>query len=90
MAEPTVDFVWWIQFVEIPALAGLCWWVVRIKAQLEQDVEDLKAADAAHRLEVAKEYASITYLKDVEKRLTEHLDKIETKLDDLRGARPRD
>jgi len=87
MTPPAVDFVWWIQFVEIPALAGLFLWLLKIKAQLARDVEGLTVADAALRLEIAKEYASIGYLKDVEKRLTEHLDKIEKKLDDLRGRR---
>ena len=87
MTPPAVDFVWWIQFVEIPVLAGLFLWMLKVRGQLGRDIEGLTEANAALRLETAKEYASIGYLKDVEKRLTEHLDKIEQKLDDLRGRR---
>jgi hypothetical protein len=39
---------------------------------------------AAYKLEVAKNYASITYLKEVERRLTGHLIRIEDKLDNHR------
>ena len=36
---------------------------------------------AAYKLEVAKTYVSFATLKDVEQRLTDHLLRIETKLD---------
>ena len=40
-----------------------------------------REALAAYKLEVAKSYATTGYLKDVEQRLTEHLVRIEGKLD---------
>ena len=95
-----IDMVWWITVVEIPALTGL-WWLVwrnRIHQDAETahqremlEVTSAQARDAlaAYKLEVAKTYASIAYLKDVERRLTDHLLRIEAKLDipvNLSGA----
>jgi len=45
-------------------------------------VDRLKEELSAYKLEVAKNYASIEYLKDVERRLTGHLVRIEKKLDE--------
>ncbi|TAN54916.1 MAG: hypothetical protein EPN26_06160 [Rhodospirillales bacterium] len=42
---------------------------------------NLREALSAYKLEVAKSYASIGYIKDIERRLTEHLVRIESKLD---------
>ena len=47
----------------------------------ETGLSYLREALGAFRLEVAKSYASIPYLKEVERRLTEHLVRIENKLD---------
>ncbi len=88
----TLDVVWWITAVEIPALAGLYWlaWRNRRDADnainsyrqaLEARLAHLRESLSAYKLEVAKSYASITYLKEVEKRLTGHLLRIEDKLD---------
>lgn len=92
----TIDLIWWITAVEIPALTGLFWLIWRNRR--EQDHEMLhhrqvtekaltqaREALAAYKLEVAKTYASISYLKDVEQRLTEHLLRIESKLDNTRS-----
>lgn len=46
----------------------------------------LREALTAHRVEVAREYATNGYIQDVEKRLTEHLVRIEAKLD-VRAAK---
>jgi hypothetical protein len=98
MGNPwTVDVAWWITAVEIPALAGLCWMVWRNRrdadlaigqgrAACEEAVARLRDNLAAYKLEVAKSYASIAYLREVEKRLTGHLLRIEDKLD---GVGPR-
>jgi len=88
----TVDAAWWITAVEIPALAGLYWliWrnrrdadgaIDRAKEACETGLSRLRDNLAAYKLEVAKSYASIAYLREVEKRLTEHLLRIEDKLD---------
>ncbi|HYI71659.1 MAG TPA: hypothetical protein VEX87_18010 [Skermanella sp.] len=36
---------------------------------------------SAYKLEVAKTYVSVGYLKDIERRLTDHLLRIDAKLD---------
>ncbi|MCZ8312037.1 MAG: hypothetical protein O9320_14425 [Magnetospirillum sp.] len=49
-----------------------------------RETRDLAARLADFKLEIARNYASIAYLKDVENRLTAHLLRIEAKL----GANP--
>lgn len=95
----TLDLVWWISAVELPALAGLFWLIWRARRDAAEAMVDLRHDSevavshlretlAAYKLEVAKTYASIPYLKEVERRLTGHLIRIEDKLDGVRGGRP--
>lgn len=95
----TLDVVWWITAVELPALAGLFWLIWRtrrdaadatvdIRHDVDMAVGHLRETLAAYKLEVAKTYASIPYLKEVERRLTAHLIRIEDKLDVRTGERP--
>ncbi|MCG8507907.1 MAG: hypothetical protein MI741_01645, partial [Rhodospirillales bacterium] len=88
----TMDIVWWITAVEIPALAGLFWlaWrnrrdadtaLEKTRSDMESRLGRLRDTLSAYKLEVAKSYASIAYIKEVEKRLTDHLVRIEDKLD---------
>ncbi|WP_428248920.1 hypothetical protein [Ferrovibrio sp.] len=92
MSSLPVDFAWWLSAVELPALAGLFWMLQRQREQGEQAIEAVardcrlaiqatRAALADYKLEVAQSYASVGALKDVETRLTEHLLRIEAKLD---------
>ncbi|WP_448192705.1 hypothetical protein [Azospirillum sp. sgz301742] len=88
----TLDVVWWITAVELPVMAGLFWLIVRLRKESQDALESLRlraeAAStqvreslAAYKLEVAKTYVSVGTLKDVEKRLTDHLLRIEHKLE---------
>ncbi len=88
----SIDLIWWITAVELPSLAGLFWMIWRNRQEVGKDLSDLRehvengysnAREnlSAYKLEVAKNYASITYMKDVERRLTGHLVRIENKLD---------
>lgn len=90
----TLDLIWWITAVEMPVLAGLFWLIWRTRRDLEDAVDDarhetetglsfMRESLAAYKLEVAKSYASIPYLKEVERRLTSHLVRIENKLDGM-------
>lgn len=87
-----VDLFWWISAVELPILGGLFWLVWRTRREVdvtlddarrraEQSAAQLRSELANYKLEVAKGYASIGYLKDVEHRLIDHLVRIEAKLD---------
>jgi len=93
----TPDLLWWITAVELPILAGLFWLNWRTRSDFEVALDDarhesetglrwLRDQLAAYKLEVAKSYASITYLKEVERRLTGHLIRIEDKLDVRRSG----
>lgn len=99
MEHLAIDTGWWITAVELPALAGLFWLVWRgrneadarldrIEHRVESGLGQCREALAAYKLEVAKTYATTGYLKDVERRLTEHLVRIEAKLDAAAGVRP--
>lgn len=95
----SMDFIWWVGAVELPVLAGLFWLIWKTRRDLEEAMDDereqaheqaanLREALSAYKLEVAKSYASIGYIKDIERRLTEHLVRIEAKLDGVNGGRP--
>ncbi len=82
----------WIAMVELPIFAALFRTVNRNKKEADVEIEHLKDAHDAHvsnlkdalsdfKLHVARNYVSVNYLKDVENRLTDHLLRIEKKLD---------
>ena len=88
----TFDLIWWITAVELPALGGLYWLSWRNRRDGEAALDALRRQSdaatlalrenlAAYKLEVATSYVSIPYLREVEARLTDHLVRIETKLD---------
>ncbi len=77
----SIDLIWWITVVELPALGGLFLftWRTRRDNDLalrncqnhhEGEASQLREELSAYKLEVAKTYASIPHLKDVERRLT--------------------
>ncbi|OKH89135.1 hypothetical protein [Thalassospira sp. TSL5-1] len=91
ITEP-VDLGWWLTMVELPVLAGLFWLIWRSRAEFQRDldrlsargqrdIQDTREALAGFKLDVARNYVSIPYLKDVERRLTAHLLRIEAKLE---------
>ncbi|MFT6582067.1 MAG: hypothetical protein ACKVKG_01060 [Alphaproteobacteria bacterium] len=82
----------WLAMIELPVLGAMFWLVWRTRRDgeialseqrrgLEGGLGRLRDDVAAYKLDVAKGYASIQLLKDVERRLTRHLVRIETKLD---------
>ncbi|MBK9584393.1 MAG: hypothetical protein KA099_03095 [Alphaproteobacteria bacterium] len=86
------DLLWWITVIDLPALAGLFWMIWRTREQSEAAIdhlhqrldhrsEQLREALNAFKLEVAKTYASQSDLRALERRLVEHLLRIESKLD---------
>ena len=75
------DFVWWIQFVEIPALVGLFWWIQRNRAACDQATKELGEKLTSFRIEVAKEYVSANQFKEALEPMTKRLGQIEGKID---------
>ena len=92
MDPVTFDPQWWIGAVELPILGGLYWLIWRIRQDTSRDIESnrrhaesgdtaLRESIADFKLDVAKSYASVASLNDVERRLVSHLQRIEAKLD---------
>ncbi|HYG89542.1 MAG TPA: hypothetical protein VD978_25175 [Azospirillum sp.] len=88
----SLDVVWWITAVELPVLGGLFWLIARLRKDSEEALDavrvraeaasaQVRESLAAYKLEVAKTYVSVGMLKDVEQRLTDHLLRIEHKLE---------
>jgi len=84
-------FQWWVAAVEVPVISALFWVLNRYKRDADDKLDkirtlhetnhiQIKDALSGYKLEVAKSYASINSLKEVEKRLVEHLLRIEEKL----------
>lgn len=83
---------WWITVIDIPVLSALFWLVLKIKAEafhsistlhetLDVRTSQLREGLSSFKLEVAKSYASVTDMKDLENRIVSHLLRIEAKLD---------
>lgn len=75
--------IWWIQFVDIPALAGIVWWMLRHQSADTAARAKISDALTSFRIEVAKEYVSVNQLKDALQPLTERLGNIDDKIDKI-------
>ncbi len=87
-----MDLAWWIQVVEVPLIGGFFLWIRNQISAVEHLVERLRENYAFHvdairkdladyKLDVARNYASMSAMKDLETRLTDHLLRIEKKLE---------
>lgn len=92
-----LDLRWWVAAVELPVLGAMAMTVWRVRHDTDRRMDELehrldvglgqaREALAGYKLEVAKSYATTGYLKDVEQRLTEHLVRIEGKLDGVQSC----
>lgn len=92
MFEISNDLLWWITAIEAPVISGLFWMIWHYRKESEESDQHLRdvietrnsqmrEALAAFKLEVAKSYAAVSDLKDLESRLVGHLLRIESKLD---------
>lgn len=73
----------WVTMIEVPLLAALFRIIFKQKKDCEIAIGFCKDALADFKLHVARNYVSINQLKDVETRLTDHLLRIEKKLDNV-------
>lgn len=89
----SLDFFNWVTMIEVPIFFALFRMIVRYRNKAEEDNADIKGsyeqrislckdALSEFKIHVARNYVSNNYLKDVENRLTEHLLRIEKKLDE--------
>lgn len=85
----TISWVWWITAVEVPVLGCLFWLIhhgrheseralLKIYTEIQSNMSMVLENLAQSKLEVARLYATIADLKDVEQRLTDHLLRLES------------
>lgn len=84
----------WVAMVELPIFVTLFRMMSKnkkendnelaeVRSNYEKSVASTREALSDFKLHVARNYVSINYLKDVEDRLTNHLLRIEKKLDEV-------
>jgi hypothetical protein len=97
--EWNISWMWWTTAIEVPVLGSLFWLVhhgrreseralLRIYREIQGNLNMVLDNLAQSKLEIARFYATVTDLKDVEQRLTDHLLRLETRLTYLPSARP--
>ena len=90
----------WLRIAEAPLSVLLLWLVHGIKRDLDRriDKSDRRDVDGLTRtrqelsefkLEVARTYVPLSLIRDVDRRLTEQLLRIEEKLEDMRRSQER-
>jgi hypothetical protein len=96
----TISWAWWITAVEVPVLGCLFWMIhygrreaeqalLKVYREIQGNLNVVLENLAQSKLEVARLYATIGDLKDVEKRLTDHLLRLEARLTyTFRSGRP--
>jgi hypothetical protein len=87
----TLTWAWWITAVEIPVLGYLFWQIhhgrreaesalLKVYREIQGNLSVVLENLAQSKLEVARLYATLADLKDVEQRLTDHLLRLEARL----------
>jgi hypothetical protein len=95
--EPT----WWISAVEAPIVAALFWMLHGLRKDLHDRIDRTAERDndqarrtrddlAEFKLEVARSYVPLSLIRDVDRRLSQHLLRIEEKLEAAGTLRLRD
>ena len=91
--EPT----WWISVVEAPIVAALFWMVHGLRKDLHDRIDRTTEREsnavgrtrdelAEFKLEVARSYVPLSLIRDVDRRLSQHLLRIEEKLEEVKQA----
>lgn len=89
--EWTINWVWWITAVEVPALGCLFWLVLhgrresernllRVYSDIQGNLNTVLENLAESKLEAARLYATVAHLKEVEQRLTDHLLRLDERI----------
>lgn len=91
--EPT----WWITAVEAPIVAALFWMIHGLRKDLHERIErgDQRDSDALTRtreelaqfkIEVARTYVPLSLIRDLDRRISDHLIRIEEKIEGVSRA----
>ena len=95
--EWSISWMWWTTAIEVPVLGCMFWLIhhgrreseralLRIYREIQGNLNMVLDNLAQSKLEIARFYATVTDLKDVEQRLTDHLLRLETRLTYLPSA----
>ena len=95
--EPT----WWISAVEAPIVAALFWMIHGLRRDLHDRIDRTTERESGEvrrtcdeladfKLEVARSYVPLSLIRDVDRRLSQHLLRIEEKLEAAGMLRLRD
>ena len=88
--EPT----WWISAIEAPVVAALFWMIHGLRKDLHDRIDRTQEREseavsrtrdelAEFKLEVARSYVPLSLIRDVDRRLSQHLLRIEGKLEEV-------
>ena len=97
--EWSMSWMWWTTAIEAPVLGCMFWLIhhgrreseralIRIYREIQGNLNMVLDNLAQSKLEIARFYATVTDLKDVEQRLTDHLLRLETRLTYLPPTSP--
>jgi hypothetical protein len=89
--EWSFSWMWWTTAIELPVLGCMFWLIhhgrreseralLRIYREIQGNLSMVLDNLAQSKLEIARFYATVNDLKDVEQRLTDHLIRLETRL----------
>ena len=92
-----IEATWWISAVEAPIVAALFWMIHGLRkdlhdridrsAERESEAVSRTRDDLANfKLEVARSYVPLSLIRDVDRRLSQHLLRIEGKLEEVGRA----
>jgi len=92
-----IEPLWWISAVEAPVVAALFWMIHGLRTDMQQRFErgDQREVDALARtrdelaefkIEVARTYVPLSLIRDLDRRISDHLVRIEEKLEEVSRA----
>ncbi len=88
---------WWISAVEAPIVAALFWMIHGLRRDMHERIDrgDQRDSDALTRtredlaqfkLEVARTYVPLSLIRDLDRRISDHLIRIEEKIEEVSRA----
>ncbi len=92
-----IEPLWWITAVEVPVVAALFWMIHGLRRDMQERIErgDQRDSDALTRtredlaqfkIEVARTYVPLSLIRDLDRRISDHLIRIEEKLEEVSRA----
>ena len=92
-----IEPLWWITAVEAPVVAALFWMIHGLRRDMQERIErgDQRDSDALTRtrdelaqfkIEVARTYVPLSLIRDLDRRISDHLIRIEEKLEEVSRA----